>query len=625
MKLVTGRVWLGALCGIVLALGAGATPAQGDSSDPLFLFRPVPIPGEKPAPPPSGYFNGPCGLGVGPGGDLYVSDYYHDAVDVFTSSRTYKGQLANEDPTDGPCGLSFGPGGSLYVNDYHRNVVKFGPFPSFGTGTVIVGAPLDSSHPTGVAVDPVSGNVYVDDRTHIAVHDSAGAPVLDGEGEPLEIGQGSLGEGYGLALSAYPATKGFLYVPDAADGTVKVYDPATDVEDPVATIDGHETSEGEFTSLRDSAVAVDRLTGDVYVADNLQPVFTEEPQAAIWVFGPAGTYKGHLKYTITDANPPGLAVDNTNGFTQGRVYLTTGNSLEAGVYAYPPGAATGGALFGAGFSAASGAQGAASGPDTAVLGRPPAASAPDGASTSGAVATASEIAQKGKLRVAIEGRISPHRLPRRGTAPVAVSVGGRISMTDGSDPPQLKGMRIEFNRSGRLEDSGLPTCPPAKIRIASTKRALSACREALVGTGRFEANVVLAGQAPYPTSGRLLVFNGRKGGKPVLFGHIYSARPFANSFVIEFELGRRAHGTYGTVLSASLPEALGGWGYLTAIEMKLHRRYSYGGRRRSFLSAGCPAPKGFPGALFTLARARFTFAGGQSLSSTLTRNCRARG
>lgn len=350
----SGWVLLAALGAVTTSLSLTA-PARADFGDPLFLYVPaapkVPPPAPLlPKPPPTGYFNGPCGLGVDPSGNFYVSDYYHHAVDVFQpNSSGYKNpsedpsgyitQLANEDPADGPCGLSFDAAGGLYVNNYHRNVVRFGFSPAFGAGTAITGAPVDSTHPTGVAVDPISGNVYVDQRTYIAVFDSADQPVLDGGGEPLQIGLGSLEDGYGVAFSQFPGTLGRLYVPDAGDDTVKVYDPAVDTVDPVAVIAGEDTPAGEFVSLRDAAVAVDRISGDVYVADNLQPLHTERPQATIHVFDAAGEYEGHLKYKVVDALPPGLAVDNSTGPTQGRVYVTTGNTTKAGVYAYPPGAA----------------------------------------------------------------------------------------------------------------------------------------------------------------------------------------------------------------------------------------------------------------------------------------------
>jgi hypothetical protein len=66
-------------------------------------------------------------------------------------------------------------------------------------------------------------------------------------------------------------------------------------------------------------------------------------------------------------------------------------------------------------------------------------------------------------------------------------------------------------------------------------------------------------------------------------------------------------------------------GFITGLSLKLGRSFTYRGSRHSYLSAGCPAPKGFPGALFPFAKAKLAFTGGKSLSSTLRRSCRARG
>jgi hypothetical protein len=236
-----------------------------------------------------------------------------------------------------------------------------------------------------------------------------------------------------------------------------------------------------------------------------------------------------------------------------------------------------------------------------------------------------EVTQSGSVRVSVSAKLQPHRLPRRGTSPVAVSFGGRISTTDGALPPRLESLQIDINRYGRFDHEGLPTCDVKLIKSASSSRALEACRDALVGQGKFSASVQLAGQEPYPAAGRLLVFNGRRHGRPVLFGHMYSPRPFATSFVIPFSIRHLPHGRYGTELTARFPKAMGGWGTVTGIEMKLSRRYSSGGRRHSFLSAGCPAPEGMPGAAFVLARTSFLFAGGKKLSTGLSRSCEVRG
>jgi hypothetical protein len=613
------------LCAGALALGAGVPAAQAAPEDPLFVFDPGKAPSlQFPA------FEGPCGLGVDSDANLYVSDYYHHLIDVFEPVSTAGGpphtlrflvNVKNVDPLDGPCGLALAPDGDLYVNNFHRNVEKFVPssYPptpgqSFPPPTIpptsySAAGVFDANHPTGVAVDPLTSDVYINRRTHVATYDSSGAPLGT-------IGAGSLEDAYGVAVSSFPATVGYVYVPDDATDTVKVYDPATDTEDPIQEIDGSDLPGGGFASLDDSAIAVDNFTGEIYVADTGGPQFREDPRAVIHAFGATGAYLGRLKHDVIDAIPPGLAVDNSTTVTQGRVYVTSGNSEDSVVYAYPPGAAvappTPLAAAGAGSAQAAGAGESGS-------------SAPASTATPSLTATPSAIAQKGTLRVAVKGRMAPKRLPREGAAPISVSVGGRISTTDKSMPPQLKDMRIELNREGRLDHAGLPNCPYDAIQPASTSRALSACRKSLVGRGSFTADITLGSQEPYPTSGELLLFNGRQGGKQVLFGQIYAERPFATSFVIVFDIQRLGGGTYGTALAAALPPAMSSWGNLTGIEMTLSRRYTHRGKAHSYISAGCPAPKGFSKAVFPLARTTFGFAGGKQLSSVLSGTCKVRG
>jgi hypothetical protein len=239
-------------------------------------------------------------------------------------------------------------------------------------------------------------------------------------------------------------------------------------------------------------------------------------------------------------------------------------------------------------------------------------------------AAATVIKQQGNLRVAVSGKLSPRSLPRSGKAPIAVSVSGQVSTTDETLPPQLKQLQIEINREGRLDSKGLPTCPYRSIQPATDQRALSACRFALVGQGTFNAYIVLRGEEPYPAQGRLLVFNGVSHGKPVLFGHIYLSQPFASSFVITFEVNAERHGRFGTTLTANLAKALGSRRYLTGISLTLSRRYHYRGQRHSYLSAGCPVPKGIAKTLFPLARTSFAFAGGKKMVSTLEGECRVR-
>ncbi len=317
---------LAALLAIAALLAAG--PARAAEANHPLLFS---LSGNAEDPsqnhPPDGGFEAACGVAVDSHGDLYVSDYYHHAVDVFSPSGHYESQIAGEDPLDGPCGLALDPAGDLFVNNYHRDVVDFAPaeIPN-GAGAVI-----DSSHSTGLAVDPSTGELYVDDRTYVAAY---AAPVHPGEA-PVRIGEGTLGEGYGLAVSHYSATAGDLYVADAATGTVKVYDPAHSTQSPEAVIDGAGTPQAGFADLTDSSLAVDPADGHLYVVDDTQPGF-EHPAAVVDEFNAQGDYRGQISHTIVDAEPSGLAVNGNAGAAQGDVYVTSGNSEGSKLYAFGP-------------------------------------------------------------------------------------------------------------------------------------------------------------------------------------------------------------------------------------------------------------------------------------------------
>lgn len=236
-------------------------------------------------------------------------------------------------------------------------------------------------------------------------------------------------------------------------------------------------------------------------------------------------------------------------------------------------------------------------------------------------AATAAVVRQGNLRTTVLAQIQPYKLPRTGTAPIAVFVSGHIAAADGTVPPQLQRMTVKVNRHGLLEDTGLPTCRLAQIKTATSGEALQECANALVGSGRFWATVVFPEQRPYPTRGRLLIFNGRQAGKPVLFAHIFTTNPFITSFVVTFTISHLDHGAYGTELSASLPKALGSWGFVNRIKLTLRRKYRYHGVQRSYFNAGCPAPKGAGGAVFPLAKASFDFAESQQLALTVTKSC----
>ena len=238
-----------------------------------------------------------------------------------------------------------------------------------------------------------------------------------------------------------------------------------------------------------------------------------------------------------------------------------------------------------------------------------------------ATAASAAVIQQGGLRITVLAQVKPNKLPRHGTAPIAVFVAGHLQNADGSIPPQLQRMRILVNKHGLLQSKGLPLCHIPEVQPASTERALANCHSALIGSGRFWGDIVLKEQGAYPTQGRLLIFNGKEQGRSVILAHVFTSHPFNSSFVIPFSLKKVSKDPYGTELTASLPQALGEWGYLDRIKLTLKRKYRYRGKQLSYFNAGCPAPGHSKRASFPLAYAEFSFAGRKPMGATVPKTC----
>jgi hypothetical protein len=229
------------------------------------------------------------------------------------------------------------------------------------------------------------------------------------------------------------------------------------------------------------------------------------------------------------------------------------------------------------------------------------------------------------LQVSFGGSVAPQVLPRAGTTPVSVGIDGQVRDLSGGPPPSLRRITIEVNRLGVLDRRGLPVCPAGRLRAASTAAALASCGDAMVGEGRVGGVIVLPEQEPSPFAGRVVAFNGRlSDGRPAILAHLYTNRPAPLAFILSFSLGRGG-GEFGTRLVATVPAKTRRTAHITSFSLRLHRLFTVDGERRSYLSAGCPAPTGFPSATFPLVRASYGFVGEKTVSDTLVRTCRASG
>jgi hypothetical protein len=241
----------------------------------------------------------------------------------------------------------------------------------------------------------------------------------------------------------------------------------------------------------------------------------------------------------------------------------------------------------------------------------------------GALATVAraEVIQSGNVRVNFQAGFSPKALPRERPAPISIAFEGRISTTDGTHPPALRQMLIELNSAGQIETKGLPQCRTSMLQSTSSDLALERCRPALVGQGTFVAQLPVGQELM--VGGRALVFNGIVDGRPGMLIHIYVSDPIRLTLVIPIQISRR-EGRFGTVLTTNVPKLAGGSASIVQLRLKIGRRFNFGSERRSYLSAACAAPSGFPGAVFPFARSRFSFSDGRTMHTVLNRSCRVR-
>lgn len=235
-----------------------------------------------------------------------------------------------------------------------------------------------------------------------------------------------------------------------------------------------------------------------------------------------------------------------------------------------------------------------------------------------------EVQQQGDLIVNFDGGIAPRALPREGVAPVTVTVDSSFKSAAGVDPPpQLRTLAIGINHAGKIFDRGLPSCQVRKVQPATIEAARRICGAAIVGNGRVQLRVNLVNQPPFTFEGPMLVFHAeRANGHRRLLAQVYGRKP-PSAFVLTFKIVRKK-GTFGTVIQTYLPQSARKWAYVTGFAMRLRRIYTYRGHKHSFVSAGCAAPDGFPGAVYPFARANFGFAGGKHVVTTLVRDCTVR-
>jgi hypothetical protein len=222
----------------------------------------------------------------------------------------------------------------------------------------------------------------------------------------------------------------------------------------------------------------------------------------------------------------------------------------------------------------------------------------------------------GTLVLRANGGFEPRELPRNRYVPIDFQGHAEIRQTDGSVPPPLQHVEVEFDRDGRLTTAGLPVCPPQRLEGTTPRQAQNRCRSSIVGTGHVGAAISVPGLKRVEMRSPLTLFNGpRQNGNPTVIGHAQAIFPLPETYVIVAPIEER-RGTFRYRSSFDTPPIAGGFGSLTHIDAKVGRRFRAGGRERSYVSARCS-----DGILQT--QGYFSFADGVVIYGSVFAGCRA--
>ncbi|HZJ29724.1 MAG TPA: hypothetical protein VFD37_07035 [Solirubrobacterales bacterium] len=236
-----------------------------------------------------------------------------------------------------------------------------------------------------------------------------------------------------------------------------------------------------------------------------------------------------------------------------------------------------------------------------------------------AAGTASALRiQLGNLVMEIDGDFAPKALPANRDAPIMAQGSARIATADGSLPPTLKRMVLEFDRHGHVQTRGIPPCSFRRLNDTVTKDARRACGRAIVGQGMGRAVVKFPDQAPIPATAPLTLFSGpRVGGDPTIFAHAYMTVPAPTTYVVPIRIRDIRKGRYGYRTVINFPEIAGGHGIPLAGKIRVGKKWKFKGRNLSYLNASCVGGR-------LQARGFFSFDDRSELQGTLFNRCRVR-
>ena len=248
----------------------------------------------------------PMGLAVSSDGNrLYIADHGQNAVFVYDFAAKTSLKIGADKPLGGPTGVALDAQENVYVAEQAKKGI--GVYDRKGVQLRFITDP-SIIRPTGVAVDPVRGKLYVADTGHTESKEHS-VKDFDLSGKLIGTIGKATGEVEGSFL--FPTyvqvdAKGNLYVADTLNSRVQMFDADGKF---VQQFGKRGNAYGMFDKPK--GVAVDNF-GNLYVVDsgwsNVQ-IFNPKAQVLMF-FGGRGTAPGLLQ------NPTALAIGGQN-----RIYV----------------------------------------------------------------------------------------------------------------------------------------------------------------------------------------------------------------------------------------------------------------------------------------------------------------
>lgn len=246
------------------------------------------------------------------------------------------------------------------------------------------------------------------------------------------------------------------------------------------------------------------------------------------------------------------------------------------------------------------------------------------AATAAIVASAAFAGPSGSAVTAPDGNaqavgalLKPKKLYKNKFTPAALEVTTRLSNATraGNVPVPTTNVVIDFDKNTKVFSKGYPTCQASKLQNVSTEVARRECKKAIIGTGHAEA-LLPVGANVFNVKQEVTAFNGvPKGGKPVILLHTYGTDPIQTALVLTGVVSNYNKQGYGPRLDVEVPLIAGGTGALTYFNVTVDKKYTYKGKKVSYIQGKCPASKKLK------TRSVFTFLDNETANPTYKASC----